>query len=461
VNKDFIPFPQFFEDVFVPLNKLELPIKPLHRDTCRVLQKAFFGELKKNWVVINVPPRVGKTKMVEAWVAWAQAYFPDSQFIQCSYSNTLAEASCRYIQQTMDSPWYRELFPHTRLGGVRQAGDFNTTEGGRVYADGVGGSLTGVGAGLKRPCGGAIILDDPSKPDEALSRVESDKLRVWLENTLKSRRNSSQYCPIIVVMQRLHPDDLSGFILQNYPDDVEHIKFPALVNGESAIPETVSTKDLLDTQRVNPFTFAAQYLQDPIIQGGNLIKLDNFRYYDFEAPPKIELKIITCDTAMKARESSDYSVLQCWGRSLKRACLIDQIRGKWAPAELLANSRKFYEKHHKATSPLSYIAVEEAGTGYGLMLEMRKKGIPARGITRLTDKVSRVKMALPYQETGMVFLPKGAPWLPLFEQEIAMFQDDGKQRHDDQCDCFADAVTLLLSKGTSILNVLGNDRRKK
>jgi predicted phage terminase large subunit-like protein len=189
--------------------------------------------------------------------------------------------------------------------------------------------------------------------------------------------------------------------------------------------------------------------------------LDNFRYYDYEAPPKIELKIITCDTAMKARESSDYSVLQCWGRSLKRAFLIDQIRGKWAPAELLANSRKFYEKHHKAASPLSYIAVEEAGTGYGLMLEMRKKGIPARGITRLTDKVSRVKMALPYQETGMVFLPKGAPWLPLFEQEIAMFQDDGKQRHDDQCDCFADGVSLLLSKGTSILNVLGNDRRKK
>lgn len=456
---EFVSFPKFFEEIFVPLNKLELPIKKLHRDTCAVLEKAFYGELKKNWVVINVPPRVGKTKMVEAWVAWAQAYFPESQFIQCSYSNTLAEASCRYIQQTMDSPWYRDLFPQTRLGSVRQAGDFNTTEGGRVYADGVGGSLTGVGAGLKRPCGGAIILDDPSKPDEALSRVESDKLRNWLENTLKSRRNSSQYCPIVVVMQRLHPDDLSGFILQNYPEDVHHINFPALVNGESVIPETISTKDLLDTQRVNPFTFAAQYLQNPIIQGGNLIKLDNFRYYDYEEPPKIELKIITCDTAMKSKESNDYSVLECWGRSQKRAFLIDLIRGKWTPSQLLANARKFYEKHHKAASPLAYIAIEEAAAGYNLMLEMRKKGIPARGIIRLTDKVSRVKMALPYQETGMVFLPKGAPWLPAFEAECAQFQEDGKQRHDDQIDPMADGINLLLSKGTSILNVIGARRK--
>lgn len=455
----FIPFFDFFRDCFVPFQKLELPIKPLHKGMCETLQKAALGDLGKAFVILNVPPRVGKTKCCEALVCWMMAFFPDSQFIYCCYSNELATTSVRYIQQVMDSAWYKELFP-TRLGNVRQSDSFTTSDGGKVYGDGVGGSLTGLGAGLKRPAGGAIIIDDPAKPDEALSRVEGEKLRFWFENTLKSRRNSSQWTPIIVCAQRLATDDLPGFILENYPDDVHLVKFPAMLNGESTIPETISTKDLLATERVNPFAFSAQYLQEPIVLGGNLIKLADFRYYDEGAPPKWEMKIITADTALKAKEHNDYSVFQCWGRSLKRAFLIDQIRGKWSPSDLLANARKFYDKHHRAASPMNYLAVEEAGAGYNLMMELRKKGIPAKGIIRLTDKVSRVKVILPYQQTGMVFLPKHAPWLPAFEQELASFREDGKSSKDDQVDTFADGVNLLLGKPTSILAVLGTAKRR-
>ena len=456
--KQFLSFWDFFSQCFVPLGNLELPLKELHRGVCEMLQKAFLGELEKSFICINIPPRVGKTKMMEALCCWALAYFPDAQIIYCCYSNELATTSVRYIQQVMDGEWYKELF-ETRLGTVRQADHFVTVNGGRVYGDGVGGTLTGYGAGLKRRAGGFIVVDDPAKPDDVLSRVEADKMKFWFENTLKSRRNSSQWTPIIVCAQRLGPDDMPGFLLENYPEDTQLVKFPAMVNGESQIPETISTEQLLQTQRVNPFAYASQYQQSPIILGGNLIRLENFKYFDVGSPPKYELKIMTCDTALKSKESNDYTVVQCWGRSLKRAFLIDQIRGHWSPGEMLKNTRAFYEKHHKASSPMSYIAIEEAQAGYNLMLELRKKGIPAKGIVRLTDKVSRVKTILAYQETGMVYLPKGATWLPAFEVECAQFREDGKSGHDDMVDCFADGVHLMLGKATSSFSIIGG--RKK
>lgn len=451
----FLSFWEYFSTVFVPLQKLELPLKQLHREVCDTLQQAVLGQLQKSFVIINIPPRVGKTKIMEALVTWQLAYFPDSQIIYTCYSNELSTTSVRYIQGVLASSWYIELF-QTRLGSIRQADHFTTTEGGKVYGDGVGGSLTGLGAGLKRQAGGFIVIDDPAKPDEALSRVEGEKLRFWFENTLKSRRNSSQWTPIFVVAQRLATDDLCGFLLENYPEECHHIKFPALVNGKSQIPETVSTKDLLDTQRVNPFAFAAQYLQDPIVLGGCLIKLGDFIYHEpSDLPSRMELKVITVDTAMKAKEANDHTVLQVWGRKNKTAYLIDQMRGKWQPGQMIANAATLWRKHNKPSDPLAYMAIEEAAAGTTLMLELRKLGIPTRGIIRLKDKVSRVKDILGYQAAHMVSLPKKEPWLPAFEVELAQFREDGKSSKDDQVDAFADGVRILLGRGTSILAALG------
>jgi len=458
MSDDLIGFDHYFTECFVPFNNLELPIKPLHHETAQILEKAWLGELLKPFVIINIPPRVGKTKICEALITWGLGQFPDAQNIYTSYSNELATTSVRYIQSTMGALWYTELFD-TRLGAIRQSDHFTTTRGGKVYGDGVGGSLTGLGAGLKRPAGGVIVIDDPAKPDEALSKVESDKLRFWFENTLKSRRNSSDYTPIIICAQRLGVDDLPGFVMQNYPDDYVLVKFPALVDGQSTIPETVSTKELLDTQRVNPYAFSAQYQQEPVMMGGNLVKLADFNYYSQADQIKWDRKIITVDTAMKTKEANNHSVLQCWGRNQKRAFLIDQIRGKWQPPELIKNALAFYRKHNKSSSTVSGVKIEEASAGFTLMLEMRKRGIPAQGIVRNKDKVTRVKEILPYQATGMVYLPKDAPWLPAFELEVASFREDGKSTQDDQVDAMADGILDLLGKPTSILSAL--TRKKK
>lgn len=459
-DSDFLPLWEYFQ-IFVRLNQIELPMKELHRDACDLLQKAVLGQLRSDgieFVIINIPPRVGKTKIMEALCCWMFTYFPDAQIIYTSYAGDLATASSRYIQDVINGAWYKEVFK-TRIGSIQQADHFTTTQGGQMFAEGVGGGLTGKGAGLKRMAGGFIVIDDPAKPDEALSGVQSEKVRFWFENTLKSRRNSSDHTPIIICAQRISSEDLPGFVLANYPQATIQIKHAALVNGESIIPETVSTASLLATQRVNPFAFAAQYQQEPIILGGNLIKTADFFLFD-TLDLKWEKKVITVDTALKAKQHNDWSVLQLWGVLEKKAYLLDQIRGRWESPQLLANAAAFWKKHNDqggyfhAPSPVRKMTIEEAAAGIGLIQQLRVLGIPAMGILRTKDKVTRVHEILPYIVTKMVGIYRNGPWLVEFLNECAAFRPDGLSPNDDQVDAMVDGIWECLGKPLSILDVI-------
>lgn len=458
---EFLGFWEFFQ-TFVELNGLELPLKPQHQEICDTLQAAVMGTIGKDYVIINMPPRVGKTKICQALTCWQLAYFPDSQIIYTSYAHSLACESVRYVLETIGRPWYRELY-QLALGSVQKSDHFNTLSGGIVYGDGVGGALTGRGAGLKRPAGGFIVIDDPAKPDEALSKVEGDQLRFWFENTLKSRRNSSQHCPIIICAQRLATDDLPGFLLEKYPEKCHLLKFPAMINGESTIPETVSTDSLLDTERVNPFAFASQYQQEPVILGGNLIKLEWLQTWDHRTAHTMrwEKKIITADTAVQSKQHNDYTVLQLWGTVERRAYLIDQIRGKWDSSTLLQNAGVFWGKHQTMESPIQQFIIEEAASGPGLIQQLQVLGIPAEGVKRLKDKVARVMDILAFVRTGMVFVPEDDHWVQALRMELAAFRQDGLAPHDDQVDAFADGIAHTLGTGLSILDVLGASRNRR
>lgn len=457
---DFISFWAFFQ-AFVAGNKLSIVLTPHHKRVCDTLQKAVLGQLKKEFVIINIPPRFGKTKICEALACWQLAYFPDSHMIYTSYSHHLAESSVRYVRETIAREWYADMFPQTKLSGVQKADYFDTSEQGRVYGAGAGGAITGFGAGLKRACGGFIVIDDPIKPDEAMSETVSEATNFWLENTLKSRRNSPGV-PIIVCMQRLSEQDLSGYILENYPDQVEHIKVAALdpATGESIMPETVSTESLKATEKVNPFAFNAQYQQEPIILGGNVLKTDWFRYYK-EDPTSLrfEYVVITGDTALQTKRSNDWSVLQVWGRMQRRAYLIDHVRGKWTSPELLAVAYELYLKWNRPTCPVAKFPIEKAAAGPGLIQQLQVLGIPAEGIDRVKDKVARLMDVLAFFRTGMVYLPADAAFNKEILAECAAFRADGLHRHDDIVDTMVDGVSQLLGSGLSILDVLGNTRK--
>jgi predicted phage terminase large subunit-like protein len=457
-----LSFWQFFK-LFVLAQRLQLPLKGFHFRVCNVLQRAVLGQISKRFIIINIAPRVGKSKILQALCLWMIAYYPDAQIILTSYGGNLAEESLSYIKKVLISEWFQSLFPGTNLGMTRKADHISTSREGNLYAEGVCGELTGKGAGLKRPCGGFIGIDDPIKPDEVFSATESAKINRWLETTLKSRRNSDVHTPIIVIMQRLDGDDLCGYLEKTYPDECEIIRESIIgPDGESLAPETISTKTIKDLEktRMGRFVLASQYKQQPIALGGNLIPVDKFLRFNPAEAPKFEQIIITVDTGLRAKEHNDNSVLQCWGRLKGHAYLLDEAIGKWESPELLENSLQFYRKHNQPERPIRRFTIEAKAAGIGLAQQMRRLGIPVEEIERSKDKVTRVQEVLPYIETGMVHIPQDGltTWLPEFLTELASFKADGTSAHDDQVDAMADGIWLTLGRALSIFDVLGGTK---
>ena len=463
---DFLPFRKFFR-LWVAANGVRLIVQPKHDELCDELQSAVLWQAGHHYefIIINIPPRFGKTKIMEALAAWMLAYFPDAQMIYTSYSGERASESSRYIRDTITGEkgngWYPRMFPRSGIGGIQQADRFETAAGGIVYSSGTAGSLTGFGAGMQRICGGFIVIDDPAKPDDALSVAESERLRNWLEGTLLSRRNSPM-TPIIICAQRLAMDDLPGYVLATYPN-TKLIKVPAMVNDVSQIPEIRSTTSLLLMRDKAPFHFWSQYQQEPILPGGNLIKISEFgEYHEDPSTIRWQSKVIVNDSALSAKTNADFSVLQCWGRYANKAYLIDQIRGRWEAPELLKNAEIFYRKHSANESSVRRFIIEEAAAGPGLIQSLRRMGIPVHPIKPIKDKVQRVQDILTWITNGFVMIPRDtiAPWVRDFKTECAQFRQDGKSPHDDQVDCLAYGVAETLGRNLSSFDVLTDSQHR-
>ena len=184
---------------------------------------------KSRRLLINLPPRNGKSKTVSiAWVAWMLGQDPSLNFVCVSYSDKLSGNLARDCLTTMQSSWYKELFPRTVIRRFA-AHDFDTTAGGGRLATSVTGSLTGRG-------GDIIILDDVIKPDEANSEVVREAVNNWYRTTLASRLNNKESGAIICVMQRLHQFDLCGMLLESGHWD--HLALAAIATEDEFVPLT-------------------------------------------------------------------------------------------------------------------------------------------------------------------------------------------------------------------------------
>lgn len=231
------------------------------------------GEIKR--LIINLPPRHLKSHCVSvAFVVWMLGHDPAKHVICASYGQDLADEFASACQRLMRSSLYRTLFGDV-LGGRQAVNDFETALGGRRLATSVGGALTGRGADI-------IILDDPHKADEALSEPSRNATHSWFENTLLNRLNDKAQGAIIIVMQRLHPEDIVGHVLKKGDWDV--LRLPAIAEGEECHliesplgrrffrrrrgdalhPERESAESLAAIKRsVSALSFASQYQQNP------------------------------------------------------------------------------------------------------------------------------------------------------------------------------------------------------
>lgn len=184
-----------------------------HRVVCDALMKVFNGEIKR--LIINIPPRYSKTELaVINFMAWCFGKVPDTEFIHISYSATLAANNAFQTRNLVQEQSFKSVFPDFELRDDSKAkDDWRTKAGGVCYAQGTGGTITGFGVGkIRESFGGAIIIDDPHKASEAKSKTIREGVIEWFQNTLESRTNSPE-TPIIVIMQRLHEEDLAGWLL--------------------------------------------------------------------------------------------------------------------------------------------------------------------------------------------------------------------------------------------------------
>src|SRR5262244_759746 len=180
------------------------------------------GKIRR--LIINLPPRHLKSSMASiAFPAWCLGHDPSAQILSVSYAQDLADKLARDCRTIMTSPWYRQIFP-TRLAPHRQAvQEFITTRQGYRLATSNGGVLTGRGADI-------IVIDDPLKPEEALSAAQRQAANDWYDHTLYSRQNDKQHGAIVIVMQRLNEDDLVGHVLAQEPWEV--VCFPAIAEAD-------------------------------------------------------------------------------------------------------------------------------------------------------------------------------------------------------------------------------------
>ena len=291
-----------------------------HREIAAALDKVLCGEITR--LIINIAPRYGKTELaVKNFIAEGLAINPKAKFIHLSYSDDLARDNSRGVQDIINEPEYRRIFPAT-IPTSTNTKKWYTTEGGGLYAVSSAGQVTGFGAGLVDEeendelakeveeldglnadgFGGAIIIDDPIKPDDARSAQVREKVNNKFETTIRNRVNSRK-TPIIIIMQRLDEDDLCGYLQRLEPDEWTVLSLPVIETGEDGKEHALwefkhTLQELYNLREKNVYVFDTQYMQNPTPLTGLMYKRE-FKTYEVQPVTrkrKVKAYIDTADT---------------------------------------------------------------------------------------------------------------------------------------------------------------------
>jgi predicted phage terminase large subunit-like protein len=403
------------------------------------------GETQR--LIFNVPPRSLKSHCASiAFPAWLLGHDPSAQIIVASYAQELSNKLSSDSRTLISAPFYRDLFS-TRLSSQRQAlQEFATTKNGFRMATSVGGVLTGRGADF-------IIVDDPLKPDEALSGTLRKTVNEWFDHSLYSRLNDKRHGCIILIMQRLHEDDLVGHVLGLEPWKV--IRFPAIAEeDETHVIQTPygtrrfdrragealhAEREPLETLRhireaLGEYHFAGQYLQAPAPLGGGLVKTAWFKTFTAaDVPEKFEMILQSWDTGNKATELSDFSVCTSWGLQGKNLYLLNVFRKRIGYPDL----KRAVHDQAQAFEPKT-ILIEDKASGTQLIQELVNEGIhEVQKYEPKMDKTMRMHAVTSTIENGFVHLPDRAAWLGEYLHELTSFPNG---KYDDQADSTSQAL---------------------
>jgi predicted phage terminase large subunit-like protein len=393
-----------------------------------LLERVRRGEITR--LIINLPPRHLKSLTVSvAWPAFLLGLEPRHRIFAISYGNELSSKHASDFRSIVESPWYQRAFYNMRIARSLED-EVSTTARGFRRSTSVYGTLTGLG-------GDTFIIDDPQKPVDAQSDIQRNRLNQWVSNTLMSRLDSKEKGIIIVVMQRVHLDDLSGYLMESGGWTL--LSLPAIAEQDEtvAIGDNESLESLKELQRrIGPDVFAAQYQQSPVPPGGGMIRREWLRYY--QEPPARTYRatiIQSWDTASKDGAQNDWSVCTTWLRSDDRYFLLDLTRGRYDYPTLKATAMALAQKYRP-----QYVLIEDASTGTALAQELRSAyfGGAVQLVPIERDKIGRLYVNQAKFAAGLVLFPKEAPYMPELLAELLTFPQ-GKT--DDQVDSISQALS--------------------
>jgi len=441
-ENDFLFFVRYF---FKKRFGYKFIVNSHHQLISDTLTRVVDGEITR--LVINMPPRYGKTEMaVICFIAWCIARNSSSKFIHLSYSDDLALDNSAQVKELVQTDEFQEIWPIELKKDSKSNKKWYTESRGGVYATAAGGAVTGFGAGSTNTgeFGGAIIIDDPLKVDDADSPKQRDRVNKRLNTTIKSRVNSRE-TPIILIMQRVHDEDASGFVLDNGTNEEwEHLNISAEVSDGVALwPWKHTWEELQVMRKADKYTYSGQYLQEPVPDDGVYFTKDSFRWYD-KAPENLN-----------HYGASDYAVTEGGGDFTEHGVfgidpnddiyIVDWWGGQtksntWIEEQLDLVQKYNVLKWAGETGPI------RAAVLPFLELRMRQR----RAFTILewfshsaNNKEANARTFQALVEAGKVYLPKNEPWATELVNQLVRFPLGKYDDKVDACSLFARMINAL------------------
>lgn len=461
--------------------------EPHQKTLINLVPRILSQEAKR--LVINIPPRYGKTVWAHHLIAYGLAYYPDSQYLYISFSAEVAIKQTATIRAILELPEFTEIFGVWINPDFRSKHDFMTNKGGRVLGVGAGGSITSNGAGIKycERFGGCAILDDIHKPDEVHSDPVRDGLKVWFKETFYSRVNQPDKTPIICIGQILHEDDILMNLRRNAvllrsqdegarknalgPDSWESLILQGLDPAGNALDPSMHTAEKHAAMRETmEYMWWSQYQQEPQPAGGGIFK--KYHFHILEQPPdNIVNTFITVDTAETSKTWNDFTVFSFWGlyRVKNFGIETDQWALHWLncqqvqvePKDLKNAFMDFYFACSRFKIIPEVVGIEKKSTGSTLLsilseisglkvintiehrYETRKIDEFHEEFIKRSNKIDRFLSAQHFVSSRRITFDISMKHATMCIEHLAKITANDSHLHDDIADTMSDAILMI------------------
>jgi predicted phage terminase large subunit-like protein len=419
-------------------------------------------------IIFNVPPRTMKSLLITVmFPAWLWTSDPARRWMFASYAEKLSTQHSVYRRNIMRSPWYQERWGHVvRFSrDQNQKTQYENTARGSMLATAMGALATGFG-------GDVLVFDDPLNPEQALSEAERTAINIKFDGTFRSRLNNPATGVKIIVMQRLHEQDLTGHVIGKEAGRWIHVKLPATAEthehwkrpasnfefrrrpGELLWPDRLPESHLAGLKTgLGSWAFAGQYQQNPAPLEGGIIKRNWIRFYR-DLPARFEFMVQSWDCTFKGSSAkgsdTDFVAGQVWGKHEGNFYMLPyrvHDRLDFGPTKTAIKSA------HSAFPKAHAILIEDKANGPAIISELRREIPGIVAIEPEGGKLARAQSTAPLWEAGSILLPDpqvfnghdaahpnvGA-WLDQYIHNICTFP---KAAHDDDMDSTSQALIYI------------------